>query len=249
MHAKLLAQVEFKAILIRVGVDQAFGNWNAPCNPDTGDFVYVPIPQDKQNIQGMKKKYLDTIVPALKTFSVNNNVIIRLPNNLKNKRMHLDPDFQHLSYGDSKNRGRRLLDFNEDDVVVFYSGLRSIHEEPELVYALTGMLVVQSVNVVKNVHPQNFDSNAHTRNIENVDTDIIIIGKPNVSGRFRKYIAIGEFRNKSYRVKKNILDEWGDIGVKDGWIQRSVNPPLFLDPEKFMKWLLDKSPELIVSNN
>jgi len=163
--------------------------------------------------------------------------------------MHLDPDFKHLSYGDTKNRGRRLLDFNEGDVVVFYSGLRSINGESELVYALTGILVVQSIDRVINVLPQDFDRNAHTRNIKNVDTDIIVRGKPKVSGRFRKYIPIGEFRNKSYRVKTEILDEWGNIGVKDGWIQRSVYPPLFLDPKKFMEWLHDKYPELMASNN
>ncbi len=37
--------MSLKAILIRVGVDQTYGRWNAPCNPDTNDFVYVPIPQ------------------------------------------------------------------------------------------------------------------------------------------------------------------------------------------------------------
>ncbi|GMT49935.1 MAG: hypothetical protein IEMM0008_1474 [bacterium] len=239
----------YKAILIRIGVDQAFGNWNAPCNPETGDFVYAPIPQDRENIRGLEKYYVDTITPALKIFSVKNNTKIHLPSNLKNKRMHLDPDFEHLSYGDTNNRGRRLLDFDEGDVVVFYSGLRSINGEIELVYALTGILVVQSIERVKNVLPQDFDSNAHTRNIKNVDTDIIVRGKPKFSGRFRKYIPIGEFRNRSYRVKTDILDEWGNIGVKDGWIQRSVNLPLFLDPEKFMEWLLNQSPELIASNN
>ncbi len=33
-----------KALLVRIGVDQAFGGWNAPVNPDTGEFLYVPIP-------------------------------------------------------------------------------------------------------------------------------------------------------------------------------------------------------------
>lgn len=241
--------MSFKAILIRVGIDQAFGNWNAPCNPETGDFVYVPIPQDSENIPGLEKHYADTIKPALKKFSTKNNVTIPLPENLENKRMHLDPDFNHLSYGDTKNRGRRLLDFNKGDVVVFYSGLRSINDESELIYALTGLLVIRSIDRVNDVLPNDYDSNAHTRNIKNVDTDIIVRGEAEISGRFKKCIPIGEFRNKSYRVKTEILYEWGNIGVKDGWIQRSVNPPLFLNPEKFMKWLHDKSPVLLASNN
>jgi hypothetical protein len=29
---------------VRVRIDQAFGGWNAPVDPDTHEFVYVPIP-------------------------------------------------------------------------------------------------------------------------------------------------------------------------------------------------------------
>lgn len=34
-----------RAYLVRVGIDQAFGKWNAPIDPGTGDFVYIPIPE------------------------------------------------------------------------------------------------------------------------------------------------------------------------------------------------------------
>ncbi|MFN8092197.1 MAG: hypothetical protein U0599_08265 [Vicinamibacteria bacterium] len=34
-----------KGYLVRVGIDQAFGKWNAPIDAETGDFVYVPIPE------------------------------------------------------------------------------------------------------------------------------------------------------------------------------------------------------------
>jgi hypothetical protein len=40
-----------KAILVRIGIDQAYGAWNAPVHPVTGQFVYVPIPD------GAKKNY------------------------------------------------------------------------------------------------------------------------------------------------------------------------------------------------
>jgi hypothetical protein len=36
-----------RAYLVRIGVDQAFGGWNAPMNPETREFVYVPIPSEK----------------------------------------------------------------------------------------------------------------------------------------------------------------------------------------------------------
>jgi hypothetical protein len=38
-----------KATLVRVGVDHAYGAWNAPVNPITGQFVYIPIPDGIAN--------------------------------------------------------------------------------------------------------------------------------------------------------------------------------------------------------
>jgi hypothetical protein len=38
-----------RGILVRVGIDQAFGGWNAPVDPVTHEFVYVPIP-DRANL-------------------------------------------------------------------------------------------------------------------------------------------------------------------------------------------------------
>lgn len=40
-----------KGILVRIGVDHAYGAWNAPVDPKTGQFVFVPIPD------GAKKEY------------------------------------------------------------------------------------------------------------------------------------------------------------------------------------------------
>ena len=37
-----------RGLLIRVGIDQAYGGWNAPIDPMTGEFVYVPIPDGAQ---------------------------------------------------------------------------------------------------------------------------------------------------------------------------------------------------------
>ena len=36
-----------RGYLIRIGVDQAFGGWNAPMDPETNEFVYVPIPESR----------------------------------------------------------------------------------------------------------------------------------------------------------------------------------------------------------
>lgn len=238
-----------QAILIRVAADHSFGQWNGPCNPATGDFVYVPIPQNKPNADGMAREYLPIITPALRAFSARNGVDIGLPENLHGQRMHLDPDFEHLTYGDTSERGRKLLGFRENDWVVFYSGLRPVHGGAGLTYALIGLLVVESVRQVADIPQAEYDRNAHTRLLQRTDTDVVVTGKPGVSGRFARCLDIGEFRNRSYRVRQDILEAWGGLGVNDGWIQRSANPPLFLQPATFAQWLRDQQPELLPTNN
>lgn len=238
-----------KAILVRVAADHSFGAWNGPCQPDTGDFVYVPIPQNKPNAEGMAREYQQIVSPALQAFSLRNGVDVRLPSHLHGQRMHLDPDFGHLTYGDTNSRGRKLLGFGENDWVVFYAGLRSVQGGAGLVYGLIGLLVVDSVRRVADIPAAQYDNNAHTRLLSRTDSDVVVIGKAGVSGRFARYIDVGEFRNRSYRVRQDLLEAWGGLGVNDGWIQRSANPPLFLHPSRFANWLQDQQPVMFAANN
>jgi hypothetical protein len=57
-----------KAILVRIGVDQAYGHWNTPVNAD-GRFVYVPIPEkiDTSFHPGLEHRYSE-VQPALERF-------------------------------------------------------------------------------------------------------------------------------------------------------------------------------------
>lgn len=244
-----LTKTPQKAILIRIGVDQSFGNWNAPCNPENNDYTYVPIPQEPPVTPSLAKIYKDSMPHALSAFSDRNSVDIQLPEPLLNQPMHLDPDYDYLSYGDTTKRGKNLLNLEVDDWVVFYSGLRSIYNSKHLVYALTGLLVVKSVRQTKDIPTKYYHQNAHTRVPSPEPSDIVVTGKKDISGRFKQYIDIGEFRSGSYRVRKALLDSWGDLTVNDGWIQRSANPPLFKNPEQFAGWLKNMNPELLEKNN
>jgi len=154
--------------------------------------------------------------------------------------------------------GKKLLGFGEDDLVVFYASLnpreniktKDKAESDRLIYALIGILVVKEIFEVKDIiDPKRFDENAHTRNAKLEPTDIVVRGKKGVSGRFEKYIPIGEKRDNAYRVKKQILDDWGGLSVEDGFIQRSANPPLFADLKRFYGWLKKQNPKLIQVNN
>ena len=95
-----------KAVLVRVGIDGSCGRWQGPCNPHNNEFVYVPIPEDiHKNVPGMERLYSSLVTPALAGFSERNDCNVALPQHLQGGRMHLDPDFEQLSYGDTNNRG------------------------------------------------------------------------------------------------------------------------------------------------
>src|SRR4051794_27452947 len=103
-----------RAYLVRIGVDQAFGGWNAPMNPDTNEFVFVPIPESRPMTTDLRTPYA-SIQPALATFEAAHPAAhhrhVRLPAKLASANMHLDPDFAHLTYGDNgRRRGKELTD-------------------------------------------------------------------------------------------------------------------------------------------
>ena len=37
---------KMKGLPVRAGIDQSFGQWNAPADPNDWSFVYVPVPED-----------------------------------------------------------------------------------------------------------------------------------------------------------------------------------------------------------
>ena len=243
------------AILVRVGVDQAYGQWNAPVDPESGCFVYVPIPE-KQGTPfkaGLERSYQE-IFPALRDFVTRSGIDpaseLTVPPDLQNLSMHLDPDFDWLTYGDNGDvRGAEMKHLRNGDLLVFYAGLRSVRSKRKLVYALVGLYVVEEVVLARCVPAERHRENAHTRKREIGDPDIVVRGKPGESGRLEHCIPIGEWRNRAYRVTKRLLEEWGGLSVKDGFIQRSVRPPSFLDAPKFYRWFLRQEVGLMEKNN
>ncbi len=41
----------------------------------------------------------------------------------------------------------------------------------------------------------------------------------------------------------------GGLDVRDGWLQRSANPPAFKDAARFLRWFRKQRPRLIAQNN
>lgn len=234
------------ALLVRVGADLSAGggSWNGPVDVRTGEFAYVAIPETAPVHPGLEKPY-EALAPTLMKFGVT------LPRHLALRHMHLDPDFAHLTYGDQGERAKQLqANLRSGDLILFYAGLADIGVASRLVYALIGLFVVDEFVVPAKVPPNEHDFNAHTRRVLKPNaTDLIVRGRPTVSGRLRHCVPIGEYRDRAYRVQQDVLEVWGGLSVKDGYLQRSGRLPRLLDPLRFMRWLAMQKPVLIAENN
>ncbi len=241
-----------RAILVRIGVDHSYGAWNAPVNPKTGQFVFVPIPDNAKKVYtpGNVRTYGEMDTP-LKEFEAACKIsALRRPDALLSGNMHLDPDFDHLTYGDNgKRRGAGIAKLQSNDLLVFYAGLRSIVPPRKLVYALVGLFVVDEVVRAITIPVEKRHENAHTRWTPISEDDIVVCGKRGASGRLDRCIPIGEFRDDAYRVRRDIENAWGGLTVKNGYIQRSAVPPAFLDAERFYAWFQHQGVGLIERNN
>jgi hypothetical protein len=243
-----------KGILVRVGIDHSYGQWNAPVDPDSHRFVYVPIPENQKFHPGMEKPYRE-LMPDLNVFCSNQGCDLdrdlKFPTGLLEGNMHLDPDFQNLTYGDwGDRRGTEISQLKEGDFLAFYAGLKPIKKcEHKLIYALIGFYTVEEIVPIYNVPKNRWNENAHTRRSNHNKAEIIVRAKKGLSGRLEKYISIGEWRDRAYRVRRDLLDAWGGLSVKDGYIQRSAVPPSFLHAKRFYEWFLKQKAVLVQKNN
>jgi hypothetical protein len=244
-----------KALLVRIAVDHAYGKWNGPVGEDC-QFVYVPIPEKAGTpFHPDHERAYREVLPALKQFASGLAPHLHrhatLPADLHQRAMHLDPDFEHLTYGDvGDRRGREIANMNRGDLIAFYAGLRPTYLcEHTLVYAMVGLYVVEEVVRVADVTADRFGENAHTRKFKRGDSDIVVRAQPGVSGRLNRCIPFGELRDRAYRVRHDVLEQWGGLSVKDGYVQRSAVPPRFLDPGRFYEWFKQQDVSLLRSNN
>lgn len=214
--------------------------------------MFVPIPDGaKKEYAPGKVRTFGEIIAPLAEFAAKCDVSgLRCPETLRQRSMHLDPDFDHLTYGDNgTRRGAGIATLRSNDLLVFYAGLRSIIHPNELVYALVGLFVIDEVIRATTVPPERQHENAHTRWAIISENDIVVRGRHALSGRFDRCIPIGEWRDKAYRVCRPIEEAWGGLTVKNGYIQRSAVPPAFLSAERFYDWFQQQGITLIERNN
>jgi hypothetical protein len=210
----------------------------------SNEFAYVAIPESRAVHPGMEKPY-SALAPTLSKFGVT------LPNHLRARHMHLDPDFDYLSYGDQGTRARQLrTKLSQGDRIVFYSGMKDVHDGTRLVYAIIGILAVDDIVLATHVPESARNVNAHSRRVlAEGAQDIVVRGNQQLSGRLERCLPSGEWRNRAYRLRLDLLEAWGGLSVKDGYLQRSARLPEFLDPARFIDWFESKRPKLLRANN
>jgi Nucleotide modification associated domain 3 len=233
------------ALLCRVGADQSRdgGSWNGLVDAQSGKFVYAAIPETRPVHPGMEKPY-SGLGPLVLKFGR------MLPQYLHTQHMHLDPDFDHLTYGDQGERAKQLkANLSSGDLLVFYASLTDMRAKA-LIYAIIGLYVIEDIILATDLLPAVRDTNAHSRRILQPDAqDLIVRGRPGVSGRLERCLPIGNYREKAYRVWPDLLQEWGGLSVKNGYLQRSARLPRFLDPDRFQNWFKSKKAVLLQNNN
>jgi Nucleotide modification associated domain 3 len=234
-----------KGLLVRVGIDSTDGSWNAPMRLISGEFAYVTIKESmSRQLRSSFARYYDEFVPVAASFDE------QLPRALLGMPTHLDPDFDYLTYGDQGQRGKRIVTLlKAGDLLAFFAALRPVDGPSRpLVYAIIGLYMVNEIVSAVSVPEGRWRENAHTRRVP-IDGEIVVRARAGFSGRLRRCIPIGELRGGVYRVREDLLEAWGGLGVKDGYIQRSARLPEFKDASKFYHWFLTQQPELAAQNN
>ena len=165
--------------------------------------------------------------------------------------MHLDPDFDHLTYGDQGERAKQIRSkLGSGDLLVFYAALADMNSAYRLTYAIIGLYVIDRILDATAVPRSQWDDNAHTRRVlEDGATDIVVRAKPGKSGRLRKCIPMGEFRERAYRVTQPLLQRWGGVSAKNGFLQRSARLPELKNAQQFYDWFRSCNPKVVRRNN
>ena len=233
-----------RVLLVRVGTDTTAdgGGWNAPVDSRTGLFAYVPIPEKRRVRPGAERPYslFEDAVSARGG---------ALPDGLLSRHAHVDPDFEHLTYGHPSARARRIRECTRGDVLAFYCALRDVGRDRALLYALIGLLVVEEIVDAASVPLERYGENAHTRRDPLDPTDVIVRGRPGESGRLDRCLPFCEYRDAAYRVRSSLLEEWGGISSRNGFVVRAPWLISVGDTERFLEWFNSHDLSLVSRNN
>jgi hypothetical protein len=163
-----------------------------------------------------------------------------LPEKVKDRKMHLDPEFQTFTYGDKGSKAKWLKKLNPKDLIVFYAGLTPYNNDsnPEALYIIGYFTVAEVIDFdmisrkKKEEYCKKCFNNAHIKRYNDLNGLVIVKGQVNKSKLLNNAFIISEPRlNKIGRKYHAVSKEMEDlIGIK-GSIQRSIPPRIIEDSE------------------
>ncbi len=213
-------------MLLRVGIDKGTDGCLAPIFEDDS-FEYIPLSESDEtdenrtynNFKGTKGEYLSAY----------------LPEKIKNRKLHFDPEFEAFTYGDKGSKAKWLLKLNKDDLLVFYAGLTPFknNKHHEALYII-GYFTVEEVADFSKFSKEEREeyckkcfNNAHIKRKNDLDNLVILIGNKNKSKLLDKAIIISEKKiNKIGRSYHAVSDDMEELMGISGSIQRSIPPRL-----------------------
>jgi len=227
-----------KSILLRVGIDKGTDGCLAPIFEDLS-FEYIPLSETDAKTKE-KKNYNDVIGLEGQPLAS------YLPEKVKSRKMHFDPEFETFTYGDKGSKAKWLRKLNPYDLLVFYAGLTPYDNNinPEALYIIGYFTVKKvidfdllSVNE-KEKYCLEYYNNAHIKRYNDLDDLVIVKGFENKSKLLNKAVLISAPRlNKIGRKYHAVSQEIENlIGIK-GSIQRSI-PPRIIENSENLKNLL-----------
>ena len=216
-----------KAMLIRVGIDKGTDGALAPIFND-GSFEYIPL--SEKNVDTLEKKTFGN------TKGLNGKYFIQyLPKKIKDRKLHLDPEFETFTYGDQTVKRNYLLKLEEGDLLVFYAGLtpykNQVHREG--LYIIGYFKVDKVVNFSElSTDEKIYNSDIHSNNAHiksgSLDKLVIVKGRDNSSKLLEKAVLISNKKlNKIGRGYHAVSSEMEELLGISGSIQRSI-PPRFV---------------------
>jgi len=216
-----------KAMLLRIGIDKGTDRALGPIF-NNRSFEYIPLSEK------------DVTTKEQKTFGNTkgqNGVYLSkyLPERIKNRKLHFDPEFETYTYGDQTVKRNYLLKLEKGDFLVFYAGLTpyktNAHEEGLYIIGYFQVDTIVDFNCMntsqKRALCELYKNNAHIK-FNGLEDLVIIKGHKETSKLLDKSILISKKKlniiRRKYYVVSPELEEL--LGIS-GSIQRSI-PPRFV---------------------
>lgn len=219
-----------KALLLRVGIDKAYG----ALSPVFEDLTYKYIPIYYRDIkeleQGEWRTYHDL---GLSSY---------LPEKIYKNRVHLDPEFESFTYGDpGKLKRASLLKLSKGDILVFYIGGRFTKQINNIGCFMIGYFIIDKIvdwnQLPKTKHEtvkSEFAKNAHIISSKS-KVNLVLVKGSKQSKQLKHCIPITSINKRSknppYITSSNIQKI---LGIRS-FIIRSV--PIWIQDEKYLKSL------------